>query len=108
MYGFVASTDRNIIEKNVTLSRDLKKKFAFTYAVRFYPICLYIYSVFTARNGCRVGTRAFINTPFSKKWSTNSGSEFSNKKDDGIKFSEVYKPFPKVAFALILTAVGLH
>ena len=105
MYGFVASTDRNINEKNVTLSRDLKKKFAYTYAVRFYPICLYIYSVFTARNGCRVETRAFINTPFSKKWSTNSGSAIRKM---GIKFSEVYKPFPKVAFPLILTAVGLH
>jgi Domain of unknown function (DUF6532) len=30
---------------------------------------------------------------------------FSNKKDDGIKYPEIYKPFPKVALALILTAV---
>jgi len=30
---------------------------------------------------------------------------FSNKKDDGVKYPDIYKPFPKVALALILTAV---
>ena len=33
---------------------------------------------------------------------------FSNRKDDGVKYSEVYKPFPKVALALVLAAVSLQ
>lgn len=86
MYGFVASTDRNIIEKNVTLSRDLKKKFAFTYAERLPSGNKGLYQ------------HPILQEVVNEQW-------FSNKKDDGIKFSEVYKPFPKVAFALILTAV---
>lgn len=34
MYGFINSTDPAIIEQNVKLSRELKTKFAFVYAVR--------------------------------------------------------------------------
>jgi len=31
---------------------------------------------------------------------------FNNKKDDGVRFPNIYKPFPKVALALILTVVS--
>ncbi|KIK11256.1 hypothetical protein PISMIDRAFT_123020 [Pisolithus microcarpus 441] len=31
---------------------------------------------------------------------------FKNKSDDGIKWAKYYNPFPRVAFALALTAVG--
>ncbi|KAG1724983.1 hypothetical protein EDB19DRAFT_1622241, partial [Suillus lakei] len=30
---------------------------------------------------------------------------FHNKKDEGVLYPEFYKPFPEVAFALLLTAI---
>ena len=32
---------------------------------------------------------------------------FNNRKDDGVRFPNIYKPFPKVTLALILTMVSL-
>jgi hypothetical protein len=32
---------------------------------------------------------------------------FKNRKDDGAKLTNIYKPFPRVALALILTAVSI-
>jgi hypothetical protein len=39
-----------------------------------------------------------IQEVINKQW-------FSNRKDEGVKYVDIYNPFPKVAVALILAAV---
>ncbi|KAG1904904.1 uncharacterized protein F5891DRAFT_976496 [Suillus fuscotomentosus] len=82
-YGFETSTKQSVINRNIMLAQELKKDFAFTHSPNGNKG---LYSAKIIQKG--------VNTIW-----------FRNKKDEGVLYPEFYKPFPEVAFALLLTVI---
>ncbi|KAG2337402.1 hypothetical protein BDR05DRAFT_952628 [Suillus weaverae] len=82
-YGFETSTKQSVIDHNIMLTRELKKDFAFT----------------RSPNGNKgLYSAKIIQKGVNTIW-------FRDKKDEGVLYPEFYKPFPEVAFTLLLTAI---
>ncbi|KAG1786132.1 uncharacterized protein HD556DRAFT_1248579 [Suillus plorans] len=85
-YGFETSTKQSVIDRNIALTWELKKDFAFVYKTRSANGNKGLYGAKIIQKG--------VNTIW-----------FRDKKDEGVLYPEFYKPFPEVGLALLLTAI---
>ncbi|KAH9972696.1 hypothetical protein BJV77DRAFT_1131087 [Russula vinacea] len=86
LYGFHPVSRPRAVEHNIRLARKLKEKFTFLYAERGED-----------------GNKGLYEHPIIQQ--TINAVWFNGKKDDGIMLTDIYRPFPKVALALTLTAI---
>ncbi|KAG1906492.1 uncharacterized protein F5891DRAFT_931848, partial [Suillus fuscotomentosus] len=90
-YGFETSTKQSVIDRNVMLTRELKKDFGFVYKVMYYQTR-------TPDGNKGLYHAKIIQKVVNTMW-------FRDKKDEGVLYPEFYKPFPEVGLALLLTAI---
>lgn len=106
MLGFRGGASQRIQDANIARVRALKLDFGFVYwaSTSFTPHCTPCSSAIKKvyLDGTRKGLyqAKIIQSSVNHIW-------FRNKKDEGVKYPEFYKPIPESGLALILTAVSL-
>ncbi|KAI6025349.1 hypothetical protein BKA83DRAFT_3998341, partial [Pisolithus microcarpus] len=87
-FGFEMSADTGVQTRNHLLVSELKQDSAF---------------IFRARGSSLDEHTGLYTNPVIQQ--VINEVLFKNKSDDGIKWAKYYNPFPRVAFALTLTAI---
>ncbi|KAI5981381.1 hypothetical protein EDD15DRAFT_2137284, partial [Pisolithus albus] len=87
-FGFETSADKGVQTRNRLLVSELKQDSAFIFRVR----------------GSSVDEHSGLYTNPAIQQIINEVL-FKNKSDDAVKWGKYYNPFPRVAFALVLTAI---